>query len=314
MKSTLHINLLGSPVITLGDLRAKEFPAEKVKLLFFYLLLFRHMRHSRQVLAGLFWGNYAEAQARHSFNTALWRLRQWINGLHVMPAPYLVVESEKIGLNTAACWLDAAEFEERVIRARQMNSAAPDQAAASLKRAVELYHGELLEGCYADWCLIERDRLHQLFLQSLVHLIIYHAGRREYPQAIACAQRILQDDPLREDVQRELMKLFALDNQPAEALQQYRRCAVALREELGIEPMPETQEIFRQLILKSTSTPAEQRPDGIRFPPNTKVQVSLFSQEIAAALEHLEKARDEFSKGVEKLRQITDGAGSSGDA
>lgn len=308
MKSTLRINLLGSPDIILGDLRTKEFPTEKVKLLFFYLILFRHKTHLRQVLAGLFWGNYSEAHARHSFNTALWRLRQWINGLHVKPAPYLVIEREKIRLNTAACWLDAAEFEERVIWARQMNSAAPDQAAASLKRAVELYRGELLEGCYADWCLIERDRLHQLFLQSLVHLIVYHGGRREYPQAIACAQRILQNDPLREDVQRELMKLFALDNQPAEALQQYRRCAAALREELSIEPMPETQEIFRQLILKSNSTPTEQRPDEVRFPPNTKVQASLFSQEIAAALEHLAKARDEFSKAVEKLRQIRDGA------
>ncbi len=303
MKSALRINLLGSPDIIAGDLRAKEFPTEKVKLLFFYLILFRHMRHPRQVLAGLFWGNYAEAQARHSLNTALWRLRQWINALNVKPAPYFVIESEQIALNVAACWLDTTEFEERVIWARQMNAAAPDQAAASLKRAVELYRGELLEGCYADWCLIERDRLHQLFLQSLVHLIVYHAGRREYPQAIACAQRILQDDPLREDVQRELMKLFALNDQPAEALQQYRRCEIALREDLGIAPMSETQNIFRQLI-KSSATALEQNPETSGIPADGKDQLDLFSQRIDATLKRFERARDELDAEIDELREM----------
>src|SRR5207237_595522 len=182
-------------------------------------------------------------------STALWRLQSWLRPFLADGQSLLLVEEQQVTFHGAgAYWLDTAEFERNITLARQMNEANPDLAAAALGQALELYRGELMEGYFAEWCLAERERLHQLYLQSLVHLMVYHGGRREYREAISFAQRILQDDPLREDVQRELMKLFALDLQPAEALLQYRRCADVLRTELGIEPMPETQTLFRHLL------------------------------------------------------------------
>ena len=80
-------------------------------------------------------------------------------------SPMLLVEEQQVTFHGAgAYWLDTAEFERNITLARQMNEANPDLAAAALGQALELYRGELMEGYFAEWCLAERERLHQLYL------------------------------------------------------------------------------------------------------------------------------------------------------
>ena len=299
MKKLLRIHLFGSPRVSFGEEPVKAFPTEKVKLLFFFLAIFRQSPHARASLWGAFWGESSEAQARHSFSTALWRLQRWLQPFLSEGQTLLLLEDQQVAFNSAgAYWLDTAEFERYITLARQRNAANPELAAAALGQALDLYRGELMEGYYVEWCLAERDRLHQLYLQSLVHLMVYHGARREYREAIAFAQRILQDDPLREDVQRELIKLFALDLQPAEALLQYHRCEDVLRTELGIEPMPETQTLFRHLMQRSIAPllrPAAE-PQG-----SEGHQLKALLQKLDRALQSFETVRNELAQAIEAL-------------
>jgi DNA-binding SARP family transcriptional activator len=306
VKKLMRIYLFGPPRVLYGAQPVKSFPTEKAKLLFFYLALFRKSAHARTVLWGLFWGSSNEAQARHSLSTALWRLQAWLQQFQAEDRSLLVSADQQVRIDPAGgFWLDVAEFEQRIALGRQINGSNPDLAAASLSHALELYQGELLEGYYAEWVLAERDRLHQLFLQTLVHLMIYYGGRREYRQAITCAQRILQDDPLREDVQRELMKLFALDQQPAEALLQYRRCVAVLRDELGIEPMPETQTVFR-LLLGSGDETAKPFPAASNMPEDANRRLTLLIDKFDSALKNFEALRDELTQTFGALREQSD--------
>lgn len=304
MERILQVHLFGSPNIVLGSSRVGHFPTERIRLLFFYLLLFRECEHTRSRLAGLFWGDSSETQARHALSTALWRLRQWLKSLPLQESPALLVDDHQITFNTSDLFqLDVTDFEEQITHGRQLQGSAPDQAAVFLRRAVELYRGELLEGCYADWCLVERNRLHELYLQTLLHLMVYHGGQREYDQAIVYAKRILTDDPLREEVQRELIKLFLLNQQPAEALQQYRRCERALKEELGIQPMPETQALYQQWILQSNGI-SDELARSIESMPRALIgQTETLAQKIGIALKHFEIAREELNRAIETLRQ-----------
>ncbi len=303
MENLLRICLFGPPQISLGGSRVKDFPTEKVKLLFCYLVLFQRVPHTRHVLAGLLWGNCTELNARHSLSTAIWRLRQWLSDLPVKPSAYLSIEDKQIVFKTpSASWLDVAEFEERIRSARQAGAASPNSASA-LHRAVELYRGELLEGCYADWCLAERNRLHELYLHALLQLMVHCSAKRDYPQAITFGQRILDDDPLREEIHREVIKLFVLNHQPVEALRQYQRCQTALREELGIEPMPETQALFQQLISASAGMPVS-IPFATSDLHDFGGQLKLLLQRIDVMLKHMERTRDDLSLAIEALKQI----------
>ncbi len=302
MHNQLRIQLLGTPQVLVGDSPHHDLPAEKARLLFFYLLLFRKTPHPRSVLSGLFWGEHPEARARHSLNTALWRLRQWLEPLQPSATPFLLIEDGQIAFNTACTYsLDVSEFEERINWGRQMHDVTPQQTAAALAQAVELYQGDLMEGCYSDWCLAERDRLHQLFLQALVHLMVYHGTNREFSRAIYYGERILNDDPIREDVHRELMRLLMLDGRPAEALLQYRRCEAALKEELGIEPMPETCELFRKLMLGSNAVMP--RPAAtVRV--DSSPTLATICQRLQSELTQFETVQNELKLAVEALSRV----------
>ena len=102
-------------------------------------------------------------------------------------------------------------------------------------------------------------------------------------------------------VQRELMKLFALDLQPAEALLQYRRCADVLRTELGIEPMPETQTLFRHLLQGSGGPPAPPRPAFVAPQGREEHQLKSLLQRLDRALQSFEALRNELAQAIEGL-------------
>jgi DNA-binding SARP family transcriptional activator len=304
MPPILHIELLGVPTVSQGRVPLSTIATEKAKLLLFYLILFRGMKHTRPALAGLFWGDSTEPQARRALNTALWRLRQWMKSLRIQVESTLWIEDQEIGFNRASrCWVDVIEFEERMTWAEQMMRRSPEQAAAAFQAAVHLYRGPLLEGCYLEWCLVERDRLQQLFIRALLQLMEYHDKRQEYAQAIAYAQRILADNPLDEEIQRALIKLFLSNHQPAKALQQYHRCEAILRQELGIQPMPETcalvQEVALQLVGKIDLWPVPSLPS----PEKVSAEGRPLVEQIILALDRFEVARAELIDALEAFHQ-----------
>ena len=125
-------------------------------------------------------------------------------------------------------WLDVAEFERL--------AAAPQH----LGDAVALYAGDLLADVDEEWLEPERERLKTTYRASLDALVARLRAARDYAPAIVTAQRLLADDPWREDVLRTLIRLRYEAGDRAGALREYERFARALRDELGTEPMPET--------------------------------------------------------------------------
>ena len=58
--------------------------------------------------------------------------------------------------------------------------------------------------------------------------------------AIPCAELLLRRDPLREDVHRRLIRLYAEVGRRSDALRQYDVCRSRLEQDLGVEPLVET--------------------------------------------------------------------------
>lgn len=226
-----------------------RFPSKRAKDLLSYLLLNRDTLHARHQLAGLFWSEYDDRQARRSLNTALWRLNQVLAEPGRRDHPYLRVDAETIGFNTASDFrLDVAEFESYCMLARGVGAQSEEQEAALYRRATQLYHGDLLVDCYEDWCIVERERLAQLHQRALNHLVTYHWGRGEHEDAIEYVLRILALNPLQEESHRDLISLYLDAGQPAAALRQYRACEDVLRRELAIDPLPDTQALLPRIL------------------------------------------------------------------
>ncbi|MGI8856158.1 MAG: AfsR/SARP family transcriptional regulator [Thermomicrobiales bacterium] len=302
---TMEITLFGTLGVQSAGNPHIQFPSGKVKHLFAYLLLNRHTIHPRERLAGLFWGDEDDHRARHCLNTALWRLNRILSQPELRTAGYLRVDAQNIGFNTASdFWLDVDEFEVRCTLAEQLGPDAPDDQAALYRQAVACYSADLLIDCYEDWCLIERERFRCMYLRALSRLLAHHTAARDYDAAIDCARRILACDHLREEIHRDLMHLYLVTDQPADALRQYRTCEGLLRRELAVEPMPETRALLARIIA-ATARPARRGRDEASMTFAGLGADATMIEKLTAAAAHLRGAAGTFDRSRIQVQEAT---------
>lgn len=210
-----------------------------------YLVL-RHPRPaSRAEAAFTLWPESSEEQALTNLRKALHHIKgNYPHGEIIQSDartlqlnPDLDLQLDVAGFASA---LDSAE------RARRADNPLAEQTA--LETASAIYRGDLLPGLYDDWLVPERERLRGLFLRAMDRLIALLETRQHYRDAIRHAQRLSHADNLREETYRALIRLHALNNDRAAALNVYHTCAGILAQELGVEPDASTRELYERLL------------------------------------------------------------------
>jgi DNA-binding SARP family transcriptional activator len=254
----MSIQLFGQFSVRRNGEVVAGFEAHKVQELFCYLLLHRQRSHSRESLASLLRPDTTTAQSKKKLRQTLWHLQSAL-GSQQEPVRdrLLLVEPYRVQINAEAdIWLDVAVFEktfdlvERIV-GQELNT----QQVQALQNAVELYRGPLLEGCYEDWCLYERERLQNRYLAMLEKLMSYCEVHRNYDAGVLYGMRIMACDGTRERTHRRLMHLYYLSGDRAAALRQYEQCASALNEELGVKPSKRTTELYKQIMAEQLVGP-----------------------------------------------------------
>lgn len=104
-----------------------------------------------------------------------------------------------------------------------------------------MYHDDLVPEIYDDWILSRRVALREKFLHALARVAEHAEQIQDYHHAFEFFHRLAFADPLNEDAQRGLMRVYARLGRHAAALQQYDQLAQLLADELGVEPLPETR-------------------------------------------------------------------------
>jgi DNA-binding SARP family transcriptional activator len=248
----LWIKLFGRVKVSHDNWKTEVNITRIVQGLLAYLLLQRNQNHSRDLLAALFWGEQNQEKARGCLNTALWRLRSALEPTGVPHGTFLVSSHfGEVGFNQdSRYWLDVAIFEEQIkdILTTSHHS-IKEEEVEKIESVMQLYKGDLLEGFYDDWALRERERLRSLYLNGLAYLMKYEKRHGYYEKGLAYGRQILELDPLREEIHREMMRLYVENGQRALAVRQYKACCDILRAELNIQPMEETQALYDQILL-----------------------------------------------------------------
>jgi DNA-binding SARP family transcriptional activator len=292
----LHIWLFGRVRVAHGEGAPEIRFTRGAQTLLAFLLLHPRRYHPREVLAELAWGDRPDDQARAALNTALWRLRNLLEPEGVARGAYLRTTSAgEVGFNwDSDHWLDLAVFEKcaSCILAIPPDAMEPGHAR-QLEAILPLYNGELLEGFYEDWAINERERLRDLHLSSLARLMRYHHRRAEPERGQQYAQEILRLDPLREEIHREAMRLYAENGQRALALRQFELCRQALAAEMGIAPMPETEAVYHQILSDAGTA---------MLPLLTNPAPTTLSH----ALQQLRTAHQEFTRAQGQLQRAID--------
>ena len=247
----LRIYLFGKFKIECHEQVLAGLEARRAQELLSYLLLYRDRAHSREVLADLLGNHEHGVDVRKSFRQALWRLQTALDSRpELRDCCLLWVEPDWIQLNPkVAFWLDVAEFEAAfgAVHNIQVEKLEPHHIQ-TLNSALTLYRGDLLTGCYQDWCLLERERLQDMYLTMLDRLMAYYECNQDYQTGIAYGIRILGYDRARESTHRQLMRLYYGAGYRIKALRQYEQCAAILEQELGVEPGQRTQALYQRII------------------------------------------------------------------
>lgn len=297
----LRIYLFGNMRLELNEQKVESQVPRPVRKLLAYLLLHPSRTHLRDALADRLWGESEPDKARGSLNTAIWHLRKVLEPKNISGGTYLITNHNgEIGINQHnAHWLDVREFSTKVnqIMAHRIDEISPDQIR-HLVSALELYNGDLLEGFYDDWIIQEREHLRMLYLKAQAYLMDYHKKHSQLEEGIACAQKIIEMDPLREEIHRELMRLFMMNGQRSFAIRQYEVCKDLLKVELGVEPMPETRLLSHQLSGQVAPQFGHSLSDRVK---DIKEIVDL----LQLALQAHELTREQIQKAISYLEEFS---------
>jgi len=270
----LTVHLFGKFSIGADRPDGLSLPGGKTQELFFYLMLHRHQLHSREAMAALLWPECSTVKSRKNLRQALWQLQTALasftrNGKYA----FLTIDAESIHMNgDKAMSVDVSIFERSYQEVCGVAGKALDiNQAKILERAVDLYRGDLLEGCYEDWCLVERERLQNWYLIMLEKLICYSRKEHEYTRAVEYGEKILRLDRAHERTYRQLMRTFYESGNRTAALRQYDRCKVALEEELGVAPSQQTQKLYEQIRKEEVGNRTIEENRTADFVPPTAV-------------------------------------------
>lgn len=305
----LECRLLGEIRFLMDARPLASFPTPKAAYLLCYLLLHRERRHPRARLIDTFWPDRDEHSARRCLSTTLWRLRRTL-GDEVNPSPFLAIEGDSIGFHTGCpIWLDVTAFEQAAQETAQIRGQdLSPQQAEMLQAAVALYRGDLMEGAYDDWCLIERERLASLHLQMLSKLMGFCRRHRRFTEATDYGQRILTIDPLHETTHRDMMRLYCEKGDRAAAIRQFERCRALLAQEMGIEPMQETLDLYAEI--RAQTEPCVPSPAVIALEADAPLRQALVrlaesQTQVERAAAELARATAELARAREAVEQLT---------
>lgn len=235
----LEFRLFGQFVVRLNG-QPLVIPSRLAQSLLAYLLLNRATTHRREKLAGLFWPDTGEKNARRSLRQELWRLRQVLDGSSSASNSELLLSDDlTVGLDPrVAYWLDVAVMEA---------TTAPGKTADERIGCLEVYKGELLPDFYDDWASLERERLGALFDQETGRLLDLLVEEKRWGIVLEWGERWITLGHSPEPAYRALMVAHDAMGNRSQVAAAFQRCAAALGRDLGVEPSEKTLLLFEQL-------------------------------------------------------------------
>ena len=230
--AVLKLQLLGGFKALADTGQEIAIQARKSRALLAILALSPSGSVSRERLAAFLWSDRGEDQARSSLRQTLTVLRK---ELAVAGPSVLVADDQRVELARGSVEIDVVSIVSL--------SRATD--APSLRRAIDLYQGELLadvsvnDPAFEQWLATERSRIRDLVTSVFDRLLTLEPAA----ERVALAKRLVALDPLREASNLALMNAYSDAGERAMALQHHSIFKGILKSELNVQPGPEIEQL-----------------------------------------------------------------------
>jgi DNA-binding SARP family transcriptional activator len=200
-------------------------PGQRVAV---YLIVRGHPVHRHHVAAAV-WPDAQGVHARVNLRSTLCRLGS------VAP----IVTSSASSLRIA----DGVQID-----VEDLQAAALDVREGRANGSVPWFDLELLPGWTEEWVEVERERVRQLELHLLDHVVDSKLDAGRPGDAIDAALRAIRLDPLREPSHAALLRALLADGDRLAAINHYRRLAARLRRSYGLAPSAEITSLMDEVL------------------------------------------------------------------
>jgi DNA-binding SARP family transcriptional activator len=242
-----RLYLLGHLVLETptGTLVAERLPGRQGRLALVRLALVRSEAVPRPVLADALWPTGPPPAWETALSAIVSKLRAQLSSVGldgVLPAADGCYELRLPG----DVWVDVEYATQQLDRAEgALRVEEIEDAWAAATVALAILRRPLLPGEEGDWLTGQRARLEQLRLRAYDALGRAWLARGEGALAQRLAEEAIAVAPLREPSHRLLMRAHLAQQNRSEAVVAYHRCRDVLVAELGVEPAPATQRVYR---------------------------------------------------------------------
>jgi two-component SAPR family response regulator len=251
-RDVMHVTCFGDFEVTYRGQPVGEpgWLSTKAGDLFAYFITFRAGALPKDRVLEALWSEMRPDRSSGAFHTALYKMRHMLR-VNGEQEKFVQARGGEYSLEKEHFWIDADEFSRLTAEcSRHLHPALErcEACAKWLQQAVTLYQGDYLQNLYYDWVLEEQRQLQEQYLNGLQVLAAYQAGRGDYEQALAYGRQVLVKDPLLEEVHCQMMRYYGQLGDRSGLVRQHQQLRTVLADELGIEPMPETQQLYQALL------------------------------------------------------------------
>lgn len=217
-----------------------DIPSRPAQSLLAYLALHPNTAHRREKLAGLFWPDAREENARSYLRKALWQVRKSLPGELASAAQFIHADDISIDFEVnAETWSDVDILDREL---------EDDATIEEMIAAVSLYSGELLPGFYEEWVTLERERLQAIFERKIKLLLDKLVQGGHWAETLEWAERWIALGGVPEPAYRALMIAHASQGDMSKVVTVYERCVRDLRDNLDVEPSEQTATLYEELL------------------------------------------------------------------
>lgn len=211
---------------------------KRARELFFYLLAHPNRTMTREEIGVVLWPESSTEQLRLQFRNTIYYLR------YALGQDVIISAERRYTFNSDLDYsYDVQEFERKLVQAEGADN--PAKKIELLQESLQLYQGEFFPEGEGSWIMTERQRLCQMYEHCLLTLAQLQLEKGEAKMALMHCQSILAENHCMESAHRLAMQAFAAMGNRSGVANQYDLCKQYLQEELGVEPSPETIQLYK---------------------------------------------------------------------
>jgi DNA-binding SARP family transcriptional activator len=226
-----------------------KWPTQKSKALFQILLIEPGRLVPTDQLLEHLWPDLPPIKAKNNLWVTVSQLRRVLEpGLPARArSAYINKQGEGYYFNTDSdYWLDCESFANNFVSSQSGTNL--NDSISAWEAAHSLYRGDYMEDePYAEWVQPTRTQWQRRYQQLLTNLAEAYGKNGSFDKAITHCRTILALDKSNENAYRLFMRCLASLGERGAALKVYNEAVQALQDEIGVDPMPETMELARQI-------------------------------------------------------------------